>query len=787
MMMLALWLLGALAVSAQTPPPTPSPAWETVFEEGLALVGDEVTPTAELKLLREQLLRLRGEALEVEAAAAPRVADVSARLEALGPAPAEGATEDPALAERRARIEAELSAAQAPVLEAQDYQRRSDALIRDIDRIVRARFAAELTSLGPSPLLPGNLVETVEAAVSNDSRIRGRLAEALSDPVVRADLMRRIPAEFLMALIGITIVFVVRRRLTAWVEHKLERATEPRAIALLVTVRNLGRLIVPTVGVGLLFATLDPEQLLNPTPDRPHFVVPNFALAIIGAAWLASSLYAPKLPRFRLVPLGDAAALRSARVTIGLGLVIAVKLLLTRYVTDWEMTPAAAATLEFPLFVVGGALLWGASRILRSVRRALLQPEPAGPDRTGTITLTLIGFAERGTWLLAFAAPALAAVGFYAMADFVLYGAILTLGLVGACVVVYDLILTTAGAVLRTPDPDRSGTLALSDGLAPIVLGTVVTLAALPLLALIWGARYADIADVWFMLRDGVTLGGMRISLGMVVGFAIVFAILFGLTRILQSLLRGTVLPRTKLDAGGRNAVLAGVGYTGFFIAATAAVSSTGVDLTSLAVVAGALSVGIGFGLQNIVSNFVSGIILLVERPIKEGDWIEVGGHAGYVRGISVRSTEIETFERASVILPNSDLVAGTVLNRTHTGMSGRIAVPVGVSYSSDPRQVERILIAIAEDHPMVLPEPNPRVLFTGFGDNSLNFEIRCWLRDVNFSLSARSDLNFEIFARFEKEGISIPFPHRELRFREGDLRGAVEAALGAVEAPEKS
>ncbi len=216
-------------------------------------------------------------------------------------------------------------------------------------------------------------------------------------------------------------------------------------------------------------------------------------------------------------------------------------------------------------------------------------------------------------------------------------------------------------------------------------------------------------------------------------------------------------MARGRVDTGVRNSIRTVVGYAGLALAGLIAISSAGIDLSSFALVAGGLSLGIGFGLQNVVSNFVSGLILLAERPFKAGDWIVAGDVSGTVKKISVRATEIETFQRQSVILPNSQLINSAVGNWTHRNKLGRVDIKVGVAYGMDVKRAHAVLLDIAKSHPLVLKNPEPFVLFSNFGPAALEFEIRVFLADVLNGNVVQNDIRFAVLDAFDAEGIEIP------------------------------
>lgn len=300
-------------------------------------------------------------------------------------------------------------------------------------------------------------------------------------------------------------------------------------------------------------------------------------------------------------------------------------------------------------------------------------------------------------------------------------------------------------------------------GLARIV---IFLLAALVVLAP-WGFDSTSFIERVSGLYYGIEIGSFRITFSIVITALVIFAAVVLLSRVFQRWLENRFLPTTAIDPGLKNSINTAAGYIGFILAAILALSYAGINLANIALVAGALSVGIGFGLQSIVNNFVSGLILLAERPIRAGDWIQVGADEGTVKRISVRATEIETFDRASVIIPNSSLISGVVKNWYLRDNSGRTTLLVGVSYDADPERVRDLILECALKHEMVLKFPKPFVNFENFGDSALMFQLFIYLASISNGGTVRSDLRYAILKRFREEGIEIPYPRRDISVRD--------------------
>jgi small-conductance mechanosensitive channel len=726
--------------------------WSNVATRAEESIEVSRASTAALEALREELVNWRQQFQDAQAANTTVIDTVRGQLEALGPPPEDG-QESADIARQREDLNERLSDLQAPVKRAELAHRRADGLIRGIDQIIRERQTEELLEFGPSPLNPMHLAEGVRALLHTGASLRSEFTEAWGNPAQFQQAKGSIPAVVLLFIIGSVLVMRGRR----WSKRLTRRILqdEPGAGRWITGFfASLGSLFLPYAGIYALIEAAYATGLVGLRTDQFLSAVLRASFVFLLARWLATRIF--PADDLRVPPLNLDADWRRAGRWYGatLGLVMVIYLLLRDAAGFMAWGEGATNAVLFPVMVAAALLLWQLSRLL--YQHALNSTDEPGEE---TYRARLARLLSRLLLVLAVVAPALAAVGYFKAAQWFLLPSLFSLFLLAVLLVLQRFVVELY--VLLSGNRDGA-----ADSLIPVLVGFGLVVVSMPAFALIWGARVADLTELWTTFTEGVYVGDARISPTVFLTFAIIFAIGYVLTRLVQGALKNSVLPKTKIDPGGRHAIVSGVGYVGIFLAALIAITSAGIDLSSIAIVAGALSVGIGFGLQTIVSNFVSGIILLIERPISEGDWIEVGGVHGYVRDISVRATVIETFDRSDVIVPNSDLVSGRVTNYTRGNTVGRVIVPVGVAYGSDSHKIEKILQEIAEAHPLVLANPAPYVLFQGFGASSMDFEIRAILRDVNWVLNVKSEMNHEIARRFAEENVEIPYAQRDIWLR---------------------
>lgn len=719
-------------------------AWERAAERAETVLANPDAESRVIEALRTQLVDWRAAFLVAQNANASRITTLRDQIAALGPVPADGTTEAAEIAQRRQQLADQLVRLQAPGITAEEAYRRADGLIGEVDRVLRERQASQLLQLWPSPINPANWPAALSVVGDVTVRLWSETATRWTRGDGRRALFDNLPLIAVLVIVGVALLSQGRRV----VEPVRARLPQPktargrRVTALLV---SLMRILLPTLGALALGEAALQTGLVGPVGRAAVETLPGIIFALVAANWLGNAVFPQDDGTDATFTLAPERRVEGRFLARTLGLLLGLEAFRQQLSLEVRAEDAANAVLGFPILATTAVLTFRMGQLLRRHVAA-----EAASDEGLSYGTRVMGLLARGVMLTSVAGVLLGAVGYIAAATALVYPSVISLGLVAMLFVGQRFVADIYGLVTRSDAADQ-------EGLIPVLIGFGMTLGSLPLFAVVWGARWADITELWQRFLAGFQIGATRVSPTDFLIFAVIFTAGYAVTRLLQGALKGTVLPRTSLDQGGQNAVVSGVGYIGIFLAALIAINSAGIDLSGLAIVAGALSVGIGFGLQNIVSNFVSGIILLIERPVSEGDWIEVGNVSGTVRAISVRSTRIQTFDRSDVIVPNADLVTQRVTNWTRFNLSGRLIVPVAVQHGADTRQVERILREIAEAQPLTILKPPPLIAFMGFTADAMTFEMRIILRDVNFSAQVRSEINHAIVARFAAEGILMP------------------------------
>lgn len=733
---------------------------ETITHVVDTMEGAEKTLTAitsadtDLGRLRDEIDKVISKTTQTADSLRPRLADINKQLSKLGPVPEKGASpEAPSIATERARLDAEASQVGGAIktLEVTWYRAR-----QAIDKITDLRlqiFVRSLTERMSSPLFPSLWTNLVNSFPSVSWRLNYNAADWAASVLRQKEnvglLVGGCALLFLLLKAFVMRVTRMRRDPTAPLPSFFDRAATASWVAPMLALPGIATTLAMYAGFDYL------GLLYYPTAAPAGVALLRAVLIFIGVSALLSAVFAPHRPEHRLVDLSDRAATRLCRL---------LQILSAIYAADLFFS-AVVQILYFPLSISVVQSLVTSLAFTGVMAGILLTPfEPASQRLATPIARIQPRWLKVPLWIAAAAVLLACLTGYVALGRFMAQQIVMT-GVVALIAALLFLALraftresstssNAIGTVLEEQfgiDAPRRRQLAW---LTESILTLLLALAAVPVFMLQWGFSGPDIRDWLKSALFGFEIGQFHISLvRILIGIGLFTALLFA-TRLIQRRLRDVVL--TRMDSGISNSIDTAVGYAGTAIAAMVAISYAGFDITNLAIVAGALSVGIGFGLQSIVNNFVSGLILLIERPIKVGDWVVVGNEQGNVRRISVRSTEIETFDRASLIVPNSELITGRVLNWTHRSAVGRIVMKFSAGPNANPRHVLAILTDCARRHPDIMPEAKPVAVFEGYSSTATDYTLRVLLPDITRGLKVQSDLRIEVFEAMKRDNIEF-------------------------------
>ncbi|MBM3622993.1 MAG: mechanosensitive ion channel family protein [Alphaproteobacteria bacterium] len=770
----------ASGVAAQAPQPGALERPFTVMLAGWTRTLDRIADVATRpNLVPAEIEQLRLEAIEVRdsaagAAAAAREELVSLRtlLGKLEPAappdakpgerkPREARADEPDdVRQERERLRAQVALIEGRVRQAELAGARAEILIQQLGRLRGETFMRTLLRKTPSPFAPATwqqawvdlgdvLVQQRAAATmwfTNDS-LGGPLSSA--------------PVALIGAFVTVGLWWSIRRLRQRYGRDSgiAEPTYRQRVVA--AALDGVGSVAAPVLALLFLMVVF---RSGNPGAATTWFVTKSaigLAIALL-ASGIGESALAPFRPVWRIAPFDDNAARmlshRVRRLAWGYAILISIYAFLAPPYPD---RPALEALLILLLVAIAVPLT---IPVFRAEAWSRGQADEDGSHRplggrvwaAGRHLITLIALLALGA----------AVLGYGNLAGHLYDSLLFSLIAIAAAMVVrqavHDLVETASA-----PDTPSGRWMRQAMGLAPdaplrgrllllMVLDLTLLAALSVVLPAIWGVPSDDIMDWLWRLLTGLKVGGHTISLVAILIGVIVFVVALAALQLLRRALRERVLPSMEINQTVQYTIDAGLNYVGIIAAALLGITALGVDFSNLALIVGALSVGIGLGLQGIANNTISGIILLVERPIKVGDWVTVGRHEGSVKRINIRATELQTSSRASVIVPNSEFLQTAVINWTYADNMSRVDIAITVVHGSDLAKVEAALLKAATDNPLVSTTPKPFTVFARIAPNGLEWELRCFLRNIATTPVARTQLNHAVLDNLAAAGIAI-------------------------------
>jgi len=748
----------AAAAAALAPEPTVAELREQLSKITASASSE---PDADVRKLVAQINEIGTQADKFVAARTGELADLNARLGELGNPPAAGTTEDPDITRQRARLTKERNALDADIrlarLLAIDVRQRSAELLTQR----RALFEAQITERAPSPL-GGEFWRDLREAWPSDLERLSALASGLQDGLALA--MQQDGAR--TAVLGALLLAVLLAILGNWVaEHLLTRiaarllpAGRLRRSLLVIAIVASHVLLVAIAAHGFVwvleeYATWEPQARKAMRSMAQALV---FMAFVIG---LGRALLATRRPTWRLPPIPDAMATRLAALPWLVALVAALAWTPAEINQLVNASFAAVVATHVLTALVLTALVGAVMYRLKALRADA--PEAGLPERPMWVGLLVacIGVLIVTIWVLV-------AVGYVALASF-LASQLTWSGIVAAAFYVLfkfadDVFM--AGVSSRSTFGQR---LQKSFGLAPQTLDQAATvLSGLSRVALFFymlialaaplGTGPGEVFQRSGKFGTGVKVGEFQLVPGAIFSAIAVAMVGFIVLRVFKRWLARSYLPSTQFEPGMQSSITTLLGYVGGILVVAFSLSALGIGIERIAWVASALSVGIGFGLQAIVQNFISGLILLAEQPVKVGDWVVLGTTEGDVRRINVRATEIQLGDRSTVIVPNSEFITKTVRNMTLANAEGRVLIRLPLPLTTDAQRVRDLILEACRAHEGVLETPAPSLTLEGIEGGLLIFQAIAYVPSPRLAGSVRSDLLFTILERLRAERIEL-------------------------------